>query len=105
MPEQRQLVTSGWTPRGWGGDPFKSGRSADDERSMRTRRPSVGSEQAGFTLVELMVAVLILVVGLLGVVTMLQTSDRISARNNQRIGATNLARELIEQARTVAYQQ
>lgn len=69
------------------------------------RRARVLQGQSGFTLVELMVAVLILVVGILGVVTMLQTTERYSARNNQRIGATNLARELVEQARTLSYQQ
>ena len=93
------------TSRGWGADRFKPGTHADDVWGMRTGRTRVRAEEAGFTLVELMGAVLVLLVGLLGVVTMVQTADRNGATSNQRIGATNLARELLEQSRTLVYTQ
>ena len=70
---------------------------------MTCRRALVG--QAGFTLVELMVAAFILLVGLLGVAAMLNQATTVAGTNNGRVGATNLAREILEDARSIDYDQ
>lgn len=57
----------------------------------------------GNTLVELMVASLVLVLGVLGAFALLDGANRTTVNNNGRIGATNLARELLEDARSVDY--
>lgn len=57
----------------------------------------------GFTLIEVMVAATLLVVGVLGVLTLLDGANSASARTKAREGATNLAREAIEAARAVPY--
>jgi prepilin-type N-terminal cleavage/methylation domain-containing protein len=57
----------------------------------------------GFTLIEVMVAATLLVVGVLGVLTLLDGANNASARSKAREGATNLAREAIEAARAVPY--
>ncbi len=59
--------------------------------------------ERGFTLVELLVAGLVLVVGMLGVLVLLTGSQRMTATNNERVGATNLARELVEATRSLDY--
>jgi type IV pilus modification protein PilV len=61
--------------------------------------------EAGFTIVEVLVASLVLVIGMLGVLTLLTGSLRTTAANNERVGATNLARELVEAARGLDYDQ
>jgi prepilin-type N-terminal cleavage/methylation domain-containing protein len=62
-------------------------------------------EDAGFTLVEVLVTMVILVVGLLSLLTMLDTSVKASMTTRAREGGTNLAREIIEDTRTVPYGQ
>jgi len=57
----------------------------------------------GFTIVEVMVACLVLVVGMLGVLSLLTGSLRTTQANSERVGATNLARRLVEQTRTLDY--
>jgi prepilin-type N-terminal cleavage/methylation domain-containing protein len=57
----------------------------------------------GFTLVELLVATFVLLVGVLGVLTLLTGALRTTAANNERVGATNLARELVEETRSLDY--
>jgi hypothetical protein len=59
----------------------------------------------GFNIPEVMAAMLVLLVGVLGAVTMIDASSKHTAISNERIGATNLARELLEQVRTVPYTQ
>jgi len=59
----------------------------------------------GFNIPEVMVAMLVLLVGVLGTVTMIDGASRNTAISNERIGATNLARELLENVRTVPYTQ
>jgi prepilin-type N-terminal cleavage/methylation domain-containing protein len=61
------------------------------------------SSQAGFTLIELMAACLVLAVGVLGSFTLLDTANKTLSSNNGRIGATNLAREVTEYARGTDY--
>jgi len=59
---------------------------------IATRRRS----EAGFTLVEVLVATSILVVGVLVTLTVVSAASRASAANRERDAATNLAREIIE---------
>lgn len=55
------------------------------------------------TLAEVMVTMLILVVGALGVMTMLDTSNGVTTANLARDGAMGLVREQLEQSREIAY--
>jgi Tfp pilus assembly protein PilV len=57
----------------------------------------------GFTLIEVTIAGLVLIIGMLGVVSMLSGSVRATTVNNERVGATNLARELVEGVRSLDY--
>jgi prepilin-type N-terminal cleavage/methylation domain-containing protein len=59
--------------------------------------------ERGFTLVEVAVATLILLVGILATAAMLNASSRANSTNRQRDAATNIARELIESARAIPY--
>lgn len=61
------------------------------------------SGERGFTLIEVIVAATILVVGVLGLVTMLDGANRTTARTKAREAGINLARESIEAARAVPY--
>jgi len=67
------------------------------------RRNGTLSRDAGFTLIELMVAVFVLLVGVLGVVSLVDGANRTTASNRAREAATNLTRELIEDARSIPY--
>jgi prepilin-type N-terminal cleavage/methylation domain-containing protein len=60
-------------------------------------------EEAGFTLVEVLVASIILAVGIFAAFTMLDTAGRTAATNNARTAASNLAREISEYARGTDY--
>lgn len=62
-------------------------------------------DEAGFTLVEVLMAMVVLVVGLLALLTILDTTVKASMTTRAREGATNLARQLIEDARTIPYAQ
>jgi prepilin-type N-terminal cleavage/methylation domain-containing protein len=61
------------------------------------------NDERGYTLVELMVAAIVLVIGMAGAFTLLDGANRASVTNNARMGATNLAREILEDARSVEY--
>jgi Tfp pilus assembly protein PilV len=58
---------------------------------------------AGFTIIEVMVAITLLLIGVLGVATIADSANITSTTNKARVGATNLAREMIEDARTFKY--
>ena len=62
-------------------------------------------EEAGFTLIEVLVASMILVTGLLAVFGMLVTASHASATNRTRQAETSLAKEAIENIRSVGYAQ
>jgi len=66
------------------------------------RRPHPTAE-SGFTIVEVMVAMVILVVGLLGVATMLAKAAESTASSKAREQGVALQRELVEGARGIAY--
>jgi Tfp pilus assembly protein PilV len=59
----------------------------------------------GFTLFEVLIAAVVLVVGLTTLFGLLDTSVKASAATRAREGATSLARETVEDARTVPYAQ
>jgi type II secretory pathway pseudopilin PulG len=73
--------------------------------SGRPERRLKARSEAGFTLIEALMATVILIVGLIGLLGMLDVSVRASASTRAREGATSLARELIEDARTIPYAQ
>jgi prepilin-type N-terminal cleavage/methylation domain-containing protein len=73
---------------GRGPPPVLAGGSASDD---------------GFTLIEVLVASVVLVVGLLGVLTLLSGAIRTTRANRERVGATNLTRRLIEATRALDY--
>jgi prepilin-type N-terminal cleavage/methylation domain-containing protein len=60
-------------------------------------------DDAGFTLVEVLVASIVLAVGIVAAFTMLDTAGRTAATNNARTAASNLAREISEYARGTDY--
>lgn len=62
-------------------------------------------DEVGFTLIEVLVAMVVLLVGLLALVGMLDSALKASATTRAREGATNLVREIIEDARTIPYGQ
>jgi prepilin-type N-terminal cleavage/methylation domain-containing protein len=67
-------------------------------------RARIGS-QRGFTLVEVMVAISVLMIGVLGTVTMVDGANSLTSRNKSRQGATALGRSVLEIARSVPYRQ
>jgi prepilin-type N-terminal cleavage/methylation domain-containing protein len=69
---------------------------------VRTHRPT---GQAGFTLIEVLVAMFVLLVGVLGALTLVNRANATTSANQAREAATNLAREVIETARSVPYEK
>jgi Tfp pilus assembly protein PilV len=67
-----------------------------------TRRARV-KDGAGFTLVETMIAMLVLVVGVLGTISLIDASNAASRTTRQREAATNLARQLVEDSRKLSW--
>jgi len=64
---------------------------------------ATSDDEAGFTIVELMVAVLIIVIGLLGTFVLLDGAQRTSQENRARIAAVNLGRQITEISRSLDY--
>jgi prepilin-type N-terminal cleavage/methylation domain-containing protein len=60
-------------------------------------------DQRGFTLVEVMVAIFILLVGVLGVVSMVDGANAVTSKTKAREGGTNIARSVIEVSRSLRY--
>jgi type II secretory pathway pseudopilin PulG len=61
--------------------------------------------ELGFTLIEVLAATLLLLVGVLATAAVLNASSRANATNRQRDAATNLARELIDSTRAIPYER
>ncbi len=61
------------------------------------------SDQTGFTIIEVMVAMLIMVVGVLGTVTLIDQGNEKTVSTKAREAGTTLALEMIESARRVPY--
>jgi prepilin-type N-terminal cleavage/methylation domain-containing protein len=60
-------------------------------------------DERGFTLIEVVAATFILLVGVLATAALLNASARADSATRQRDAATNVARELIEGARSIPY--
>jgi hypothetical protein len=58
---------------------------------------------AGFTIVEVMVAMVVMLVGVLGTVALIDSAAKVGSSSRSREAATNLTREIIEAAREVDY--
>jgi Tfp pilus assembly protein PilV len=80
-------------------------RSPLPGRRLAARIRSRVSEQAGFTIVEVLVAAVVLVVGLGGLLEMLITADHAVSTTRLRQEETSLAREVLEDSRGVAFTQ
>lgn len=68
--------------------------------------PMAGAQirsDSGFTLVEVMVAIAVLLIGVLGAVTMIDGANAQTSRTKAREGGTALARTVLEVARGVPY--
>ena len=81
---------------------LKRARGAADHQSMEITAPKLSGER-GYTLVELLVAAFVLVVGMAGAFALLNGANRTTTTNNARMGSSNLARELLEDARSIDY--
>ena len=66
-------------------------------------RPNHLRREDGFTIIEVLVAALILLLGIGGTFMMLDGANATLSNNNARIGASNLARELTEYSRAADY--
>jgi prepilin-type N-terminal cleavage/methylation domain-containing protein len=60
-------------------------------------------DQHGFTMVEVMVAIFILLVGVLGIVSMVDGANAVTSKTKAREGGTNIARSVIEISRSIRY--
>jgi prepilin-type N-terminal cleavage/methylation domain-containing protein len=63
------------------------------------------ADQRGFTIVEVLVAASVLLIGLLGAVTMLDTASATDSTTKAREQGASLARELVEAGRSIPYAQ
>jgi len=59
--------------------------------------------QGGFTIIEVMIAMLLLLVGVLGAVALIDTASGVGSTTRSREAATNLGREIVEAAREIDY--
>jgi prepilin-type N-terminal cleavage/methylation domain-containing protein len=71
--------------------------------STRQPRQDGPRAQDGFTLIEVLIAAVVLVVGLTVLFGLLDSSVKATAATRTREGATSLAREILEDARTLGY--
>jgi prepilin-type N-terminal cleavage/methylation domain-containing protein len=60
-------------------------------------------DERGFTLIEVLVAIFILLVGVLGVISLIDGANFATAKTKSREGGINLAREILDGARAVDY--
>jgi Tfp pilus assembly protein PilV len=76
--------------------------------AITRRRPSVArglrSDEDGFTIIEVLVAAVLLLVGILGVATIVNAANATTTSNKAREQGLALGRELIESARSMRYQ-
>lgn len=69
---------------------------------MRTPSPSLAARD-GFTLVEVLVAMAVLLVGVLGTLALIDRANATTVTTRSREAAVNVARELVEAARNVPF--
>lgn len=75
-----------------------------EPRSLAPWRFSL-SHDDGFTLIEIMVTIAVLLVGVLGTVALIDGASATTADNRARQAGTALARELVEIARSIPYSE
>ena len=61
------------------------------------------ARHGGFTIIEVLVVMLLLLVGVLGTVSLIDTASGVGSTSRSREAATNLGREIVETAREVDY--
>jgi len=71
---------------------------------MSRRLPSFARRTAGFSMLEVLIAILVLAFGLLGFAMLQTMSVRFVQSSNYRTQATNLAYDLLDQMRSNRYQ-
>jgi Tfp pilus assembly protein PilV len=71
----------------------------------RLRKDATLGSESGFTLFETLIAAVVLVVGLTTLLGLLDTSLKATAATRAREGATNLARQVLEDVREISYAQ
>jgi Tfp pilus assembly protein PilV len=69
---------------------------------MRTPSSSLTARE-GFTLVEVLIAMVVLMVGVLGTLALIDRANATTVTNRSREAAVNVARELVEAARNVSF--
>jgi prepilin-type N-terminal cleavage/methylation domain-containing protein len=72
-------------------------------RACKRSLQGLSSEDHGYTLIEVMAAMLVLLVGALGTVQMFEGASAATGRTRAREGGTNVTREVIEAIRSVSY--
>jgi type II secretory pathway pseudopilin PulG len=80
-----------------------SGRACTSLRARPLR--AVAGGEAGFTLLEVLIAAVVLVLGAVGLFGFLDTTLHAYSRTRDREMATNLLRQTLEDARTIPYAQ
>ncbi len=84
-------------------NPHLSPRAADNVEVAASPLTRTLRDQRGFTLIEVLVAMLILTGGVLGTVALIDGANASTSFTKGRVGATNLARELTETSRSIDY--
>jgi prepilin-type N-terminal cleavage/methylation domain-containing protein len=78
-------------------------RNTTVRRALRSAVSCAVPNRSGFTLIEVLVAIVILLVGVLGTVSLIDGANAGTSRNKAREGGTNVARSILEVARSVSY--
>jgi prepilin-type N-terminal cleavage/methylation domain-containing protein len=84
-------------------NPQLSPRAADNNGVPGSHVTRALHDQRGFTLIEVLAAMLILIAGVLGTVALIDGANASTSLTKARVGATNLARELAETSRAIDY--
>jgi type II secretory pathway pseudopilin PulG len=82
----------------------RKGTATEERRVMGSTSCDRRGER-GFTLLEVIAAALVLMIGILATAALLDSSSRANATVRQRDAATGIARELIESARSIPYER
>ncbi|MFT3696386.1 MAG: prepilin-type N-terminal cleavage/methylation domain-containing protein [Kofleriaceae bacterium] len=69
---------------------------------MATQHVTPKSRQAGFTLIEIMIAMVLTAIAIMGIIALYVTATKASSFSRHSTEATNLAQEKYEMMRTVA---
>ncbi|MGH2834495.1 MAG: type IV pilus modification PilV family protein, partial [Solirubrobacteraceae bacterium] len=71
----------------------------------RERTAALLKQEAGLTLIEVLVATVVLAIGIGGTFGLLNTSVQTTAQTHDREGAVSLVREILEDAHTIPFAQ